>query len=205
VTVHASLILVAAILGGGAAVADGLRLDAMRPRRTISAERDRISAVALAESIVEGRQPRVFDLRSGQDFDAFHVPSATHVTLEDLDTLELPRATPIVVYADGAARAAQAWTVLRRRGYRQVSFLGEGVYEWIVRVHEPQLPVDATDAEHRDFEHRAALSRFFGGQPHLDVPRADLARGYWTADSDTVRREPVETSLLVAAIRRRGC
>jgi rhodanese-related sulfurtransferase len=205
VTVHASLILAAAILGGGAAAVDGLRLDAMRPLRNVSAERDRISAVALAESIVEGRQPRVFDLRSGQDFDAFHVPSATQVTIADLDALELPRATPIVVYADGVARAAQGRMVLRRRGYRQVSFLREGIYEWIVRVHEPQLPVDATDAERRDFEHRAALSRFFGGQPHLDVPRADLAKGYWTAGSDPVRRDPIETSLLVAAVRRRGC
>jgi rhodanese-related sulfurtransferase len=204
VTLHASLVVAAAILGGGAAVA-GVLPGTIRPVRDVSAGRDHMSAVALAESIVDGRRPRVFDLRSAQDFEAFHVPSATHATLEELAALELPRATPIVVYADKASRAAQASLLLRRRGYRQASFLREGIYEWIVRVQEPQLPVDATEAERRDFEHRAALSRFFGGQSHLDVPRADLASGYWTAGSDEVRREPMETSLMVAAIRRRGC
>jgi rhodanese-related sulfurtransferase len=205
VTAHTALVLAAVILGGGAVVTDGLRPDMRRLAGDISAGRDQMSAVTLAESIVEGRQPRVFDLRPAEAFAAFHVPSAAPATLEDLATLELPRHTRIVVYADGAARAAQGWMMLRWRGYRRAAFLRGGIHEWIVRVHEPQLPLDATEEERRDFERRAALSRFFGGQPHLDVPRAELADGSWAVESDAVRREPMETSLLVAAIRRRGC
>jgi rhodanese-related sulfurtransferase len=205
VTAQATLVVAAAILGGGAVLSDALPADLVRLVRHVPADRDRVTAVALADSIVEGRAPRVFDLRSEEDFAAFHVPSATRTTLEELRALALPHGTPIVVYAESEARAVQAWRLLRRRGYREVSMLRDGVYEWIVRVHEPQLAVDATKAERREFDHRAALSRFFGGQPHVDVPRADLAKGSWTAGVDDVAREPIETSLLVAAIRRRGC
>jgi rhodanese-related sulfurtransferase len=197
VTIHTALILAAALLGGGAAMT-GLAGDE-------ATRRDATTAVALAQSIVDGRPPRVFDLRSAADFVAFHIPSASRATLEELAALELPRPTPIVVYADGPAMADRGSTLLQQRGYHHAAFLPGGVYEWIVRVHEPQLPVDATEAEHRDFEHRAALSRFFGGQPHLDVPRAALPAGNWTPKSDLSLREPVATSLLVAAMRRRGC
>jgi hypothetical protein len=119
--------------------------------------------------------------------------------------MDLPRSTPIVVYADGGTRAAQAWVLLRLRGYQDVAFLRDGVYEWIARVHEPQLPSDATVAERVEFERRAALSRYFGGQPHLDVPRAEVATGYWITESETARSAARDSSLLVAAIRRRGC
>ena len=81
--------------------------------------------------------------------------------------------------------------LLRLRGYRQVAYLRDGLYEWIVRVHEPALAVDATPAEREEFERLAALSRYFGGQPRLDVPRAEMPAGYWTAGADasgSVRR-----------------
>ena len=101
--------------------------------------------------------------------------------------------------------AAQAWVLLRMRGYRDVAFLRDGVYEWIVRVHEPALAADATPAERADFERRAALSRYFGGQPRLDVPRAEMPDRLLDAGGDIVSRPSMATSLLVAAIRRRGC
>ena len=205
-TAHGTLLVAALTLGGGAAVADGLQpVDGVRLAREIAGARDHVSAVALAASIVSGPRPQVFDLRSAADFAAFHVPSAAHVTLEALVTMDLPRSTPIVVYADGGTRAAQAWVLLRLRGYQDVAFLRDGVYEWIARVHEPQLPSDATVAERVEFERRAALSRYFGGQPHLDVPRAEVATGYWITESETARSAARDTSLLVAAIRRRGC
>ena len=47
--------------------------------------------------------------------------------------------------------------------------------------------------------------RYFGGQPRLDVPRAALPAGYWTVGGHVGSHPSVETALLVAAIRRRGC
>jgi rhodanese-related sulfurtransferase len=191
VTLHASLFAAAMILGGGAAVTDSLL---GRPETT---------AVALAAAIVNGEMPRVFDLRTPAEFEAFHVPSATRTTLRDLVSLDLPRTTRLVLYAGNAAEAARASMLLRLRGYRDVAFLRQGLYEWISRVHEPALAVDATPTERAEFERLAALSRFFGGQPRLDVPRAEIPAGHWTVGGES--RPSMSTALLVAAIRRRGC
>jgi len=190
-TVHASLFAAAVILGGGAAVTDGLL---GRPETT---------AVALAEAIVNGEMPRVFDLRPQAEFEAFHVPSATRTTLRDLMALDLPRTTRVVLYSGDATEAARASMLLRLRGYRDVTFLRQGLYEWIARVHEPALAADATPGERAEFERLAALSRYFGGQPRLDVPRPEIPAGYWTVGGES--RPSMSTALLVAAIRRRGC
>ena len=190
-TVHASLFAAAVILGGGAAATDGLL------------SRTETTAVALAAAIVNGEMPRVFDLRTQAEFEAFHVPSATRTTFRDLMALDLPRTTRLVLYAGNAAEAARASMLLRLRGYRDVAFLRQGLYEWIARVHEPALAVDATPTERAEFERLAALSRYFGGQPRLDVLRAEMPAGYWTVGSEA--RPSMSTALLVAAIRRRGC
>ena len=190
-TVHASLLAAAVILGGGAAVTDGLL------------GRTETTAVALAEAIVNGEMPRVFDLRPQAEFDAFHVPSATRTTLRDLMALGLPRTARVVLYAGDASEAARASMLLRLRGYRDVAFLRQGLYEWISRVHQPALAIDATPPERAEFERLSALSRYFGGQPRLDVPRAEIPAGYWTVGGES--RPSMSTALLVAAIRRRGC
>ena len=202
---HRTMALVALILGGAAAASDGSGpAGTRRLVADIAAGRDWTTAVALAERIKAGERPSIFDLRGQEEFQRFHIPSAVPATLLDLLETRLPRSAFIVVYADGA-RAAQAWTLLRMRGYRDVFYLREGLYEWIARVHEPALPVDATPTERADFDRRAALSRYFGGQPRIDVPRAQMPAGYWTAGGDLGQRPPVATALLVAAIRRRGC
>jgi rhodanese-related sulfurtransferase len=205
-TLHHIFVVAALTLGAGAGIADGLQpADARRLTRAVEGGDDDVSAVGLAEAIMAGRGPRVFDLRAAADYDAFHVPSAVRATADEVAALDLPRSTSIVLYADTGIRAEEAWRRLRVRGYRDVTILRGGAYEWIVRVHEPQLPVDATAAERIDFERRSALSRYFGGQPHVDVPRADMAVGPWTTAAEPSRDAALQTSLLVAAIRRRGC
>lgn len=189
---HRTLALAAMVLGGAAAASESIR-----PEWT--------TAEALAERIKAGQPTEVLDLRSAEEFQRFHVPSAVPATLGDLLDLSPPRSASIVLYGDHRARLTQAWALLRMRGYRHVAYLRQGLYEWIARVHEPALAVDATAVERAEFDRLAALSRYFGGQPRLDVPRAALPGGYWTAGGNIGSRPSVETALLVAAIRRRGC
>jgi len=194
------------VLGGAAAASESTGpADTRRLVADIVAGRDQTTAVALAERIKGGERMTVLDLRSEDEFRRFHIPSAEHATLAGLLNTALPRAVPIALYAGDGPRAAQAWAVLRVRGYRHVTYVREGLYEWIARVHEPSLAVDATAAERAEFERLAALSRYFGGQPRLDVPRADIPAGYWTAGGVDASRPSMSTALLVAAIRRRGC
>ena len=195
IDVHRAIALAALILGGAAAVSDSLEPPPV----------DSITAVSLAERIKTGERLRVLDLRSEADFGQFHVPSAEHATVDEVAALSLSRSTPIVVYAGDGEAAARARAVLRTRGYRDVSVLTGGLYEWLTRVHEPLLAADATPDERTRFEHLAALSRYFGGQPRVDVPRAEIPAGYWTAGTDDTSRPSMATALLVAAIRRRGC
>ena len=193
--VHRAIALVGLVLGGAAAASEGLG----------PAPVDRITAVSLAERIKAGERLRLFDLRSEDDFRQFHIPSAEHATLDAVAAMNLPRSTPIVIYAGDREAAVRAQAALRARGYRGVASLSGGAYEWITHVHEPLLAADATPAERAQFERLAVLSRYFGGQPRVDVPRAEIPAGYWTAGTDDAARPSMATALLVAAIRRRGC
>jgi rhodanese-related sulfurtransferase len=182
----------------------------------IATERDHISALELGEQIMRGESLRVIDLRSAGEFAQLHVPGATRMALEDLAGASLPRSAAIVLYSEGGTHAAQAWMLLRLRGYTRVRFLREGLYEWIARVLEPSLASDATAAERAEFERAQLLTRFFGGMAHVDVPRSELPVGYWTTrrdeshepdrlDDESGSGRRASTSQMVARIRRRGC
>ena len=172
--VHLALAVVAATLAGAAALAEG---SAGSPRF--------MSATDLAGRIMR-REPdlHVFDLRSRDEFDRFHVAGASHVTLTALTREPLPRDATVVLYGNGHSRAARAWRAVPE-GTAEAFVLRGGVQEWFVRVYEPRLAVDATAGERAAFEQAVPLSRFFGGKPQVDVPRSQL--------------------LAAATLRRRGC
>lgn len=191
------LAIAAAMLGSAAAFVD-LRptADPIRLAAEVDTERDHISALDLAERIMRGDAGlQVFDLRSAAEFDNVHIPTARQISIVELVKQALPLQATIVLYSEGGAHAAQAWVLLRMRGYRNVYFLREGLYEWLSRVLEPRLAIDATAAERAQFARAAELSRFFGGDPRSDVPRAQVPTGYWT-NAPAVTR---------ATVRKRGC
>lgn len=215
--VHRGLAIVAAILGLAAAVADGSAPAVRSLVADIDADRDHISAPELAERIMR-QDPtlHVLDLRPRADYDALHIPTAEHATFEALSRMSSPKRDALVVYSEGATRSAQAWMMLRLRGYRDVRFLREGIYEWLARVMEPRLATDATDAERAEFARAERHSRFFGGQPRSNVPRAEVLTGYWThragrdsrdASGSEGRPASVADAIrdTVGSIRRRGC
>jgi rhodanese-related sulfurtransferase len=202
--VHAALLCVAAWAGlAAAATGPGSSTAAARLVEEIAAERDHISAPQLADRIIAGDPAlRVFDLRSAAEYGQLHIPTAQQASLETLMREPLPPDATIVLYSEGGAHAAQAWVLLRLRGYRDVFVLREGLYEWIARVIEPRLARDANPAERTAFEQAAAHSRFFGGVPQADVPRAEVAVGYWTGAQSSAAGTSRQA---VAGIRRRGC
>ena len=199
--VHGAMALVATTLACAAAIVDGPRGAAAAGAHAIPRF---ISAPELAERIIR-RDPalRVFDLRPYAEYERLHVPGAAHTTLRRLATEPLP--STAVLYANTQTHAARAWTLLNERGLREVSILRGGLYEWIVRIHEPGLAIDATAAERAEFEQAVRWSRFFGGRVHEKVPRSEVPTGYWTGGSQRGEGGLEQTLLAVAAIRRRGC
>jgi len=202
--IHRILGITAATLGLSAAAADFRpETNAVELAAEIEAGLDHISALELAEKIIARQQGlEILDLRARAEYEQFHIPGARHATLRDLTREPLARDSSIVLYSEGGAHSAQAWVLMRMRGYRDVFILREGIYEWISRVHEPRLATDATAAEQAEFARAAELSRFFGGLPLSGVPRNEVPVGYWTGSTGTQATPLRET---VAKIRRRGC
>ena len=218
-TIHGALAIAAATLGLAAAGAEGRpAVDAAQLASDIVAERDHVTAPELAARIMrQDPSPRHLDLRPRADYDALHVPRADPMTLDELARAPLPRDASIVLYSEGGVHSAQAWVLLRLRGYRDVRFLREGIYEWLARVLEPRLATDATAAERADFARAEQQSRFFGGQPRSGVPRSEVPTGYWTnASAEPAARSGTAASgsgssaaeairATVGRVRRRGC
>jgi rhodanese-related sulfurtransferase len=199
-TRNRALAIAAAVLGCAAMLAD------LRPSNQtaalaleIDSERDHMSALDLAERIKSHEVGlRVVDLRSAAEFKELQIPGAQNLSITRLAAERLPRTGTIVLYSEGGTHAAQAWVLLRMQGYRNVFVLREGIYEWMARVMEPRLAVDATPEERAEFGRAAGLCRYFGGTPQSGVPRSEIQAGYWNGVPD--KAEP-----LVKKIRRKGC
>jgi rhodanese-related sulfurtransferase len=192
-THHTALATAALLLSGGAAFVDHSRADF-------------ISAPELADRIIQrSGDQRIFDLRPQQAFEQFHIPSASQITVEDLARTPIAAHTSVVVYGDARRTVSEAVRVLHTRGHQDVRVLREGLHEWLARVHEPRLAVDATPAERAEFERAAVLSRFFGGVPLAGVPRDDVPTGYWNGNPRNEALLVAAATHSIGAIRRRGC
>ncbi len=202
--VHLALAIVAAVFGLAAPLArSSSSVDADGLAGEIASERDHLSALELAERLMRGDPSlRVFDLRSAAEFEELHIPTAQLTSIDMLVKENVPRDATLVVYSEGGAHAAQAWVLLRLRGYRNVFVLREGMYEWVSRVRDPRLAADATDTERTEFERAAIYSRFFGGTPVDGVARSDVPVGYWTQNAPSA---PERVAPVARPIRRRGC
>jgi rhodanese-related sulfurtransferase len=199
---HFALGVVASVLGMAAPLARSSSAEVEVLAKEIASEQDHLSALELAERLMRGDALRVFDLRSEAEFNELHIPTAQLASIDSLMEQDLPRDTTLVLYSEGGTHAAQAWVLMRLRGYRHVFVLREGMYEWVSRVRDPRLAVDATPAERTEFERAATYSRFFGGTPVAGVARADVAVGYWSAAPRPTAERP---SPAARPIRRRGC
>jgi len=127
---------------------------------------DHVPAAELAGWIVEGRADyRLIDLRDETAFGEYHVPTAENVPLTGLAESGLLRNEKIVVYADGDLPAAQAWLLLRGRGYKGVYTLRGGLTGWKDQVLFPVMPESPTPEAQTRFNEAAHVAKFFGGQP----------------------------------------
>lgn len=149
--------------------------------RIIMNGEDHVSALTLAEWI-RARKPglRVIDVRTPEEFREFAIPTAENLPLDVLLRTRFGSQDLLVLYSEGGAHAAQAWTLLRAMGVHNAWFIAGGLADWREEVLAPVLPVDASPREARDFEKAAELSRYFGGQPSTGGRRnasAGTARG----------------------------
>jgi hydroxyacylglutathione hydrolase len=98
-----------------------------------------ISVTALAPQLLRG-DVDVIDVRGLSEWEAGHLPGATHVPLGDLTEhlSELSTSRPIVVQCQGGGRSAIAASVLRACGFMNVTNLIGGYAAWTAAM----LPVE---------------------------------------------------------------
>lgn len=182
----AALVLGAfALLAGSPRVQSNARIDVAGLARTIENEDDHVTAVELAQWIRSQRQDlRVIDVRDSASFDAYHIPRAERIALDDLVTTQFSRDETLVLYSDGGAHAAQGWVLLRAMGHKRVYFLRGGLDEWLADIMNPTLAASASDSARESFAKLSEISKYFGGLPRI-------------GDSTVVRP--------AARVRGRGC
>jgi rhodanese-related sulfurtransferase len=209
---HAHRLLGAIAIGLGLAAAaageparNGGRIDLGALAAAVENEQDHVSAPALA-TWIRARRPglTVIDLQPASAFEQLHIPTAVNMTVTQAAAVDAPLDSPIVIYSEGGTHAAQVWFMLRARGYRRVYFLREGLYEWVSRVLDPMLAIDATPAEEAAYDEAAEMARYFGGRPRRNVPRDQIPDGYWLHehghDADRAGKSDA-----IDNVRRRGC
>lgn len=139
----------------------------------VERKEDHVTPAELAAWIVEGRADyRLVDIRDERAFAEYHIPTAENVPLATVADGTLGRTEKLVLYGDGGIHAAQAWMVLKGRGYTSAYTLLEGLDAWKDEVLFPVMPQSPTPEQQTQFERAAQVAKFFGGQP-----RAAAAQG----------------------------
>ncbi len=162
----AALTLGATALFGSPSPGGAVTIDTEELAGIVEAEVDHVTAEELADWIIEERSDyRLLDVRDPAAYGEYHIPTAELVTLGDLHDYPLYKNEKIVLYSDGGIHAAQAWFLLRARGFNGAYILLGGLDLWMDNVLFPALAADATAEQRQEFPRRQAVSRAFGGKP----------------------------------------
>ena len=127
---------------------------------------DLVSATTLADWLIQGKADfRVVDLRPQSAYASYHMPGAENIPVAGLGVSSLQRNEKLILYAEDGARSAQAWMILKAKGYRGVYILAGGLDAWKDSVLFPRIPVNPTPAQVVEFARIREVSKFFGGTP----------------------------------------
>lgn len=74
----------------------------------------------------------LLDVRTQAEWDEAHVPGATHIPLDQLESRlsELPRDQQVVVMCRSGGRSASGRDILRQAGFEQVTSMAGGIIRW---------------------------------------------------------------------------
>lgn len=157
-----------------------------------------VTAVDVARWIRNGQSDlRLLDVRDDSLFDAYHIPGAERIALDELSRQARERNENVVVYAGDDGQAIRAATILRSRGGVRTHVLRGGLLSWLDEIVEPRLApltATATPDEQAARREQLELSRYFGGTPVVSPSAAPVPT-----------HRPQGEAAAVARISRRGC
>lgn len=109
---------------------DGLHSLESRPDLTAATER--LSAPRAAEILSSAQPPLLIDVRTPREREQKHIPGSVAIPLNRLaeNLGNLPKGRPLLVYCAGGYRSSIAASLLRNRGFADVSEIAGGIAGW---------------------------------------------------------------------------
>jgi rhodanese-related sulfurtransferase len=155
-----------ALVAGNPYRGDSVTLDTRELAWIVEKQVDHVSATELADWIIGGKTDfRLLDLRTENEYSDYHIPGAELVPLSGLADYPLLRNEKIILYSEGGIHSAQAWMLLKAKGYKGVTMLMGGLEEWTDRILFPSISGNATPEQKLEFGKMKHVSAFFGGTP----------------------------------------
>lgn len=143
-----------------------MNIDAKELALIVGKEVDHVKAEDLADWIIQGKVDfRIIDTRSEKEYSEYHIPEAENIPVAELDKAGLLKNEKIILYSEGGIHSAQAWMILKAKGYKGVYILFGGLDEWNEKVLFPKIPENPTPEQLSSFEKMKEVSKFFGGTP----------------------------------------
>jgi hydroxyacylglutathione hydrolase len=92
---------------------------------------ERVTQISV-QDLVRSIQRTIIDVRSRSEWNAGHLPNASHHYLGDLveQTKDLPRETPLALHCQGGTRSAIAASLMQARGFTNVANVRGGYRAW---------------------------------------------------------------------------
>jgi len=141
-------------------------LDTKQLAMMVGGKQDHVTVDDLADRIIRGENSfLILDLRDGDSYQRYHIPTAMNLPLAQWESGLIPRNETILLYSDGGIHAAQAWFLMKAQGYPSVYLLHGGLDAWIDEILYPSRSAEMTPEAANAFARRVEVSRFFGGSP----------------------------------------
>ncbi|MFV1882945.1 MAG: rhodanese-like domain-containing protein [Balneola sp.] len=123
-----------------------------------------ISVLDLAESIKNRKSLVLIDLRSKEEFDQFHIPTARNLKTPDLLHSDFNPDANLVLYSERDSLSKQAFLTLKEKSFNEVKILRGGVQDWYSRLLYPRMP-KVIPSEDKELADRVkVLTEYFGGR-----------------------------------------
>lgn len=127
---------------------------------------DHVTVDDLADWIIKTKSNfRLIDLNEEKDYKDYHIPGAENITLSTLNDGQLQHNEKIILYSNGGIHAAQAWMLLKTKGYKNVYTILGGLEEWKDQVLFPVIPDSIPAGQENHFSMLKERSKYFGGVP----------------------------------------
>lgn len=125
---------------------------------------------AVAALVIE-KEPtlQLIDIRSASEFEAFHLPGAINVPVDNILSDDYAGmfdqdVMMNVLYSNGTSGANEAWMLLRQKGYESLYIMEGGLNHWAETIMNPTAPTaSSSDDELAKYDFRKAAGGVLGG------------------------------------------